>query len=611
MGRLETIYHQIQSVAITDEFVSQMLQLYIDTVPLTYHDFYASILNYYQVIPDKMNEKEKHALYFEVWKEWKESILSLSEDIMKYPYDTDYSSYELIDLKKELLEVPDTKTWASTLEMMKEYPNLFEFFFEQLIGTKHSKWCQIERHKLKVENTQKAKINHRLYLNCRNCDIHFLIRRLREKFEEKNLDYRLKFDTSEDARDDKIILYSDTMHLMDYITVLKEVERDYPDFMKYALNTPLLTGNIDSWIGYGEEPVYSTESYNDLRAHILYQCITEQTCDLFIEDEKKLYQMAEYFIEVKKIVPIDNEKTETYQMLMEKLKEEITLYLKNNTYETKGLIEIKKTLPNFIKKYILQEEQQIKKLTNKIKTAMQSCYIDPNKICFHLDTLDKFRLYDKKGSIDELSFLNTLKLKIQPSYFQTGDGVYQSIKNILYTKFTKLIMMDGTIYTKENQKVKANYFLEDFVHDEFTKEKVVYAQIYQDHIRGNIGKIKLDDKTTVTPWEFTEYLSDLLLEETIVFEEQKTCTVRDCMNQLEPYLPESGMIYTVYGKRMKLLDFLNRSFLEKEQFLYYPNIIFWFYEHMSNNPGVFFIQDTMESEEGDNFKEVEVQKLLI
>ncbi|MBS7020929.1 MAG: hypothetical protein KH135_03545, partial [Firmicutes bacterium] len=438
MGKLESLYHEIQSIAITEDFTEKMIQLYIDTKPVSNRDFYASILNGHQEVPTQINEKEKNALYFEVWKEWKESILNLSEEQLKHPYDTDYSSDELIFLKNSMLKFPDTKTWDETLTNLKEQESLYQFFFDEFIGTAHSKWCQIERHKIKIENTLKGKIGHRLYLNCSMSDIHFLIRRLREKFEARNLDYRLKFDTSEETRDDKVILYSDTAHLIDYITILKEIERDYPEFMKQALNTPLLTGKIDHWIGYGEEPVYQEESYNDMRSHILYHCITMSTLEKLIEDESSLRQMAKYFIEVKKIVPIDDSDIDTiYQRLILKLKEEIKCYCNDTQYETKGLLEMKQILFMIMKKYLETDSTYLEKITDEIKKEMERCYIDPKKICFHLDTLEKFHLYDKKESIDEKTFLDSLKITIQPSYFQVGNGIYQSIKNILYMKFTK------------------------------------------------------------------------------------------------------------------------------------------------------------------------------
>lgn len=602
MGRYMELYEQIQIDKLDQTYLSNMIHFYMSEKPLSYHDFYASLLNPNHHVQDRRNEEEKKKLYEDIFQKWRRSICSLDKQTIKAPIDLVYKKEELTTLYQALKKV-------TTYEEMEKNTVLSQFFFQEILGIQTSKWCHLERRKINCQKGLIAPINHRLYLNCQNSDIDFIIRRLLEKFEEKSLSYNLKFDTSEIARDDKIIIYTDTFHLLDYVEALKEFEREYPEIMKRTSNPPILVGKIDQWIGYGDEPEYESESYNDLRTRLFYDTVTDQTLKRILNDKEALRDMAYYFIEVKRIVPITNgDKIGTYRTLISKIIEEIKNYLSTHTDQSEVLDEILNTLPHFIQNYLDHNMYYFDDLMEQLRQQLNRYHISFQKLCFNSDTWDKFQLFEQKDALSNIELIQSLNLTMTPNYFITDDGHYQSIQNILYLNFVRFIQPDGTFLRSDGIREQARLFLEYIAETYFTKKKILYSEIYRKEVRGNTGKVYLSKTGDITPWEFTEFLGDILLSKSLTFKKEKK-SVRDCMSELENYLPESGIIYTKYSRQMNLLDFLIESF-QQENFEQYSDIIEWFYEQTANNPGVFSMTKEEKKEEKELFSKLKIETLV-
>ena len=125
---------------------------------------------------------------------------------------------------------------------------------------------------------------------------------------------------------------------------------------------------------------------------------------------------------------------------------------------------------------------------------------------------------------------------------------------------------------------------------------IIYSDIFRKEMSGNTGKILLSSGEIVTPWEFTEFLGDQLLEKELLFQNSVLKTVRECMQELESYLPESGVVYTKYLRYMKLLDFFVESFTNQSDYSDYTDIVEWFYYQTGNHPGIFSFDDSKEVE---------------
>lgn len=602
MGKYTELYEQIQINQLDQNYLKNMIRFYMAEKPLSYHDFYASLLNPNHHIQDRRNQQEKQKLYEDIFQKWRRSICSLNKKTIKSPIDLVYKKEELTMLYQAFKKI-------TTYEEMEENSAVSQFFFREILGIQTSKWCHLESRKINCQKGLIAPVNHRLYLNCQNSDIDFIIRRLLEKFEEKSLPYNLKFDTSEIARDDKIIIYTDTFHLLDYVEILKEFEREYPEIMKRTSNPPILVGKIDQWIGYGDEPEYEAESYNDLRTRLFYDTVTDQTLKRILNDKETLRDMAYDFIEVKRIVSITNgDKIGTYRTLISKITGEIKNYLSAHTYQSELLDEILKTLPRFIQNYLDHNMYYFDDVMEQLQKQLNQYHISSQKLCFNSDTWDKFQLFEQKDAMSNIELIQSLNLTMTPNYFVTDDGHYQSIQNILYLNIIRFMQPDGTFLRSDGIREQARLFLEYIAETYFTKKKILYSEIYRREIRGNTGKVYLSKIGYITPWEFTEFLGDILLSKYLTFQKEKK-SVRDCMNELENYLPESGIIYTKYNRQMNLLDFLIESF-QQENFEQYHDIIEWFYEQTANNPGVFSMTKEEKKEEKESFSKLKIETLV-
>ena len=120
----------------------------------------------------------------------------------------------------------------------------------------------------------------------------------------------------------------------------------------------------------------------------------------------------------------------------------------------------------------------------------------------------------------------------------------------------------------------------------------------------------LQDLGQMTPWEFTEFLGNTLLSKTIMFQNHIKKSVRECMNELRTYLPESGIIYTKYNRRMKLLEFLKESFENEQCFLEYQDIVEWFYYQTSNHPGVFSTSLEERKDDHELFSKIKIETII-
>ena len=77
MGRYMELYEQIQIDKLDQTYLSNMIHFYMSEKPLSYHDFYASLLNPNHHVQDRRNEEEKKKLYEDIFQEGYAKILDL------------------------------------------------------------------------------------------------------------------------------------------------------------------------------------------------------------------------------------------------------------------------------------------------------------------------------------------------------------------------------------------------------------------------------------------------------------------------------------------------------------------------------------------------------
>ena len=88
-------------------------------------------------------------------------------------------------------------------------------------------------------------------------------------------------------------------------------------------------------------------------------------------------------------------------------------------------------------------------IKEQLENKWEQYHISKSKICFNSDNLEKFKLYDQPHVIQDIDIIKTLDINIKPDFYVIGDDIYQSIENILYYNFIRLVRSDGTVLKKE------------------------------------------------------------------------------------------------------------------------------------------------------------------
>ena len=239
---------------------------------------------YYPQIKDK--------LYAKLFKIWKENVLSLTDRQVDWLIQHSSSVEEdYHQLRTYLKTVPDIKTKQEFMELVyKDENNLIEKYGWQSLG-KYSGWTHISSRYLTARKEAGFEIEHRLYLNTESIDTEAVASFFIDKCMEKKIPFYFKYDEYGN-RDDTIVIYSDTEHLEQYITILRELKKENVELFSRTHQPPILTGKIDNWIGYGAEPQVlpngERTSFNEVRSKAIEKGIKSAVSNWIYDHQNDL-----------------------------------------------------------------------------------------------------------------------------------------------------------------------------------------------------------------------------------------------------------------------------------------------------------------------------------
>ena len=105
MGKYTELYETIKIEQLDSDYLRKMIDFYVLEKPLSYHDFYASLLNPDHHSQDQRNQEEQKKLYEDIFQKWRKSISSLSKKTLKFPIDLTYKKEELVTLYQALKDI--------------------------------------------------------------------------------------------------------------------------------------------------------------------------------------------------------------------------------------------------------------------------------------------------------------------------------------------------------------------------------------------------------------------------------------------------------------------------------------------------------------------------
>lgn len=277
-------------------------------------NYYSRLVTFYskekkETITSKEDIAKFVILKFNIWKN---SVLKMTKaefyNIFKY----DKEEELFLTLRRFLKGIPDVNSMEGVdriFEKARKHDELLPAFekFLRVSNVNSSTWEHVYSHHIDLRSDRVRYIEHRLYLNVNNDDIYKVFTHFIEKCHKYNLPFYFKFSLDQ-KRADNIVIYSDTETLSNYIEILEEIKKEYPELLSSINKPPILCGKIDGWIGYGSEPATIDDvpkSFNSLRAEILEKSIDKATKDWVMKElntninyNGKVIRFKDYIIEI-------------------------------------------------------------------------------------------------------------------------------------------------------------------------------------------------------------------------------------------------------------------------------------------------------------------------
>ena len=410
--------------------------------------------------------------YSMMFNKWKNSIVSLPNDeLYKRGYGQDF-----IKMKNYLLNISDVSTLKETDDILfgdkgdKELERALKKYRWDSFG-ENSGWIHVCSKYLTAKGDQYPNVEHRLYLNTESFDTYKMITLFAQKCDEHHLPYYFKFDEYAD-RDDTIVVYSSTENLSKYIEIFEEIKKEYPELVSRIKKPPVLTGQIDGFIGYGSEPNRTRDgnlqSFNEVRVNVIEPILSKlfrnymsdnynnikndmisNFCKVITQKVKEDYF---YYIESakrrekkfgEKFDPnsvynlygynpeyIDSKlfQKKLYEIVLNNIDSMVQNYidgkhLKNieipvlddKTIDF-SIFRVQDFINSYIANLICQSEEYVDQVRNGIKTSIKDTDIDLNKFCFDKHAIMRLKQVDALNSRSSGETLSTVEYKPEMTY---------------------------------------------------------------------------------------------------------------------------------------------------------------------------------------------------
>lgn len=119
------------------------------------------------------------------------------------------------------------------------------------------------------------KTEHRIYINSPLHNVGTIVDEFISECEENNLPFELKFLTQNIKRNDSIVIGSNTETYEKHIEILRKIAKNHPEIIEECGTPPLLTGNLDGWMGLADENVANRYvSYTESRLKVFSKSIS-------------------------------------------------------------------------------------------------------------------------------------------------------------------------------------------------------------------------------------------------------------------------------------------------------------------------------------------------
>ena len=614
------LYNQIQNPLDNPLTIDNLIDIYGKTSPIS---------SYYANMVKPLNPKNTGKFYREnadeffamLFNLWKQKAVSMTKEEFVELYRRKKLDQDFVAMRNYLISVPDVKTEAEANRILagntnnEDINDAIDKYKYSAIG-EGSGWNHIYSKYIACKNESTPIITHRLYINVDSFDVYKLAILFLKKCLNNNVPYYFKFDRYA-ARTDTLVIYSSDEYLMNYISFLKEIKSENPELISRIGEPPLLTGNIDNWIGYGSEPLADNNgkkrSFNSVRAKIIESSISSATKKWILNNYQKRVirnqvQMSfeDYFIilaveallkkylenytnientlnrngQVSKetlfqrcgytLEDLSSQKFKDY--LFRNIKPNIKQMLESDSTQISITIPlkcgIKSEFNNMNLESILRHvSTRIKKVSPNYKDDIKQEIIsrsvqegiDPQKFCF--DSYVSKRYYTQKPEELTASNITSYIDKSLIGKIKLPDGQIIDTKTYLENIVFPMLPLDGVIILKDNRVLDIKQFIEDCVLTECAlKYNNNFARYFAENIKNNPGFISIryqNASYAIKPSEIIKYINPNLLTTIIKLPNNQELTYSEFIKlYFSDFISPYGTVILKNGEEIEAIDFI-------------------------------------------------------
>lgn len=293
---LMELYNYVQNPIDNPQVIEKLINAYANSSK-GFGGFYGQLTKTVEKVHNKGQYyvEDTDRFYSMMFNKWKNSIVAMTKDEFIELYKRGSYGQDFIKMRNYLRNVPDVSTMKEANDIFfsskndKELEDALEKYRWTALGGE-SGWVHVCSRYVTAKKDQYPNVEHRLYLDTESLDTYKMITHLVEKCDEHHLPYYFKFDQYAN-RDDTIVIYSSTENLTKFVEILQEIKREHPELVSRAKEPPVLSGQIDGWIGYGSEPSKTPDgknhSFNEVRSNAIEPAIA-QTTKKWIMDHRSM-----------------------------------------------------------------------------------------------------------------------------------------------------------------------------------------------------------------------------------------------------------------------------------------------------------------------------------
>ena len=463
-----------------------------------------------------INASDRETFYINAYNQWIDSIMSLNPQ-------------QLQQLEKIGMDATKVQQYLSTFGKVSSMDDITRLKSNPLFDKDlnswelNDGWDHIKSRYINGRQEDAIGVKHRLYVGCQNQDIWKMMQLFKTKCEEKGIPYYFKSAASSE-RADKIVIYSDTKELAQYIDILREIGKENPEIVQRCGTPPVLTGRIDDWIGIGDEPPKKengeNQSFNSIRADIIDNSVEEVLLDSIKQNKGKMVEYngesvsfndlfinnaTEYLLEkLGKSKKLDEDfslsgkdlSSDKFRAYLEKhlrssiskgiskldeVKDKKTELLATNyraifsipTRDGKAIEVSTIDMDHIIKRFVPVMQQVDGQFNNKVKanieTRAQQVGIDTKTFCFQETTRQAFEQIDKTTPVVEevktqetpTENVNETQSPQEPVAKQNKEK--SKINSIEISRLINPTLMDRRITLPNGAQISANQYVQEFI----------------------------------------------------------------------------------------------------------------------------------------------------